>query len=188
MESHADSVREAVAVFADEASLQAAIDDLLASGFGRADLSLLASEEAVNEKLGHKYKKASELEDVPGIPSADYVSPEALGDAEGAVIGTLTYIGAGMVMGPAAAVGASLTTIIGAAVIGGGVGAALGTVLAVVIGQQHAEHIQNQLDHGGLLLWVRAWDEDHEKRALDILARHSGQDVHVHQFEIPKRT
>lgn len=187
METQSDGVREAVAVFADEATLQAAIDELLLSGFSRVDLSLLASEEAVNEKLGHRYKRVSELEDVPGIPSADYVSPESLGDAEGAVIGSLIYVGAGVLMGPAAAIGGSLTTLIGAAVLGGGVGAAIGTVLATVIGLQHAEHIEKQLEHGGLLLWVRLWDASHEKRALDILRRHSGQDVHVHEFEIPTR-
>ena len=38
-------------------SLQSAIDELLSSGFHRAELSLLASEHAVVEKLGHQYTK-----------------------------------------------------------------------------------------------------------------------------------
>ena len=38
-------VREAVGVFKGSAVLQAAIDELLASGFDRAELSLLASEQ-----------------------------------------------------------------------------------------------------------------------------------------------
>jgi hypothetical protein len=29
-------------------------------------------------------------------------------------------------------------------------------------------------------LWVRTWDAADEKRAVEILAKHSGQDVHVH--------
>ena len=40
--------------------------------------------------------------------------------------------------------------------------------------------LQEQLDRGGLLLWVRTWDKDREKRAVDILNKHSGHDVHVH--------
>lgn len=45
-------VREAVAVFHDEASLRAA-DELLMSGFDRSYLSLLGGHRAVERKLGH---------------------------------------------------------------------------------------------------------------------------------------
>jgi len=75
------TVREAVGVFHRAEELQAAIDDLLQSGFHRAELSLLASEHAVNRKLGHRYRKVSSLEDDPVIPRAAYVSPEAIGGA-----------------------------------------------------------------------------------------------------------
>lgn len=94
-----EGVREAVGVFVTEEALQEAIDELLSSGFNQADLSLLASEEAVTEKLGHRYRRVSELEDAPGVPGAEYVSPESRGDAEGAVIGALMYVGAGILMG-----------------------------------------------------------------------------------------
>jgi hypothetical protein len=171
-----EGVREAVAVFDTEAALQGAIDELLIAGFGQADVSLLANEAAVTEKLGGSYRKVS---------SAAYVSPEAIGDAEGAVIGALMYVGAGILMGPIALAGGGITSILGGAVIGGGVGGAIGTVLAMAIGIEHATHIEEQLDHGGLLLWVRIWDLDHQVRALEILTRHSGRDVHVHEFPTP---
>jgi hypothetical protein len=180
-----EGVREAVAVFDTEAALQGAIDELLIAGFGQADVSLLANEAAVTEKLGGSYRKVSELEDELGVPSAAYVSPEAIGDAEGAVIGALMYVGAGILMGPIALAGGGITSILGGAVIGGGVGGAIGTVLAMAIGIEHATHIEEQLDHGGLLLWVRIWDLDHQVRALEILTRHSGRDVHVHEFPTP---
>ena len=54
MDDQPDTLREAVGVFTSENDLQAAIDELLSSGFHRAELSLLASEEAVNEKLGER--------------------------------------------------------------------------------------------------------------------------------------
>lgn len=182
MKTEPTGVREAVAVFDTEDALQGAIDELLVSGFGRADLSLLASEEAVVEKLGSRYQKVADLEDVPDIPTAAYVSPESTGDAEGAIIGALMYVGAGIVMGPVAAAGAGIASILGGAVIGGGVGGAIGTVLAIAIGMDHAQHIEEQLEHGGLLLWVRVWDLDHERRAIEILARFAGRDIHVHEF------
>lgn len=55
------SPREAVGVFRSAEDLQLAIDELLTSGFDRAELSLLASEEAVEKELGHAYRKTTEL-------------------------------------------------------------------------------------------------------------------------------
>ena len=42
--------------------------------------------------------------------------------------------------------------------------------------------LQEQLDRGGLLLWVHTRDAAHEERATEILRRHSGRDVHVHDL------
>ena len=174
------SVREAVAVFDTAQILQNAIDELLSSGFHRAELSLLASEADVVSKLGHKYRKSGELEDNPSVPRAAYVSTEAIGDGQGAIIGALFYIGAGLLMGPVAAAGGTVIAMAGAAALGGGAGGLVGTWLAKLLGDQRAQHLQEQLDHGGLLLWVRTWDVDEEHRAVQILKRHSGRDVHVH--------
>jgi hypothetical protein len=173
-------VREAVGVFESAQTLQVAIDDLLSSGFDRSELSFLASESAVTEKLGHKYQKVRELEDDASVPRAVYVSPESIGDAQGGIIGALMYVGAGVLMGPVATAGGTLAAIAAAGAVGGGVGGMLGSLLAREIGAQHAQRIEEQLKHGGLLLWVRAWDAEREKRAVDILSRHSGKDVHVH--------
>jgi hypothetical protein len=61
-----------------------------------------------------------------------------------------------------------------------GQGGALGAGVARLVGDRHAKNLQNQLEHGGLLLWVRTWDSGDEQRAVDILTKHSGHDVHVH--------
>ena len=53
-----DTLREAVGVFTSADDLQEAIDELQSSGFHRAELSLLANEEAVNEKLGGGFDEA----------------------------------------------------------------------------------------------------------------------------------
>ena len=45
-------VREAVAAFSKSEDLEAAIEELLSSGFARAEISLLAGTEAVEQKLG----------------------------------------------------------------------------------------------------------------------------------------
>jgi len=81
VEQEARIVREAVGVFNRSEDLQDAIDELLSSGFDRAELSLLASEHAVEEKLGHWYDSATA--ENPTVPRAAYVSTEAIGGAEG---------------------------------------------------------------------------------------------------------
>ena len=109
--------REAVGVFETADSLQAAIDELLSSGFNRAEISLLAGEEAVQEKLGHIYENAAAAEDDLDAPRAAYVSPESVGDAEGGVIGILTYIPATLAAGAIVASGGTIAAAAAATAI-----------------------------------------------------------------------
>jgi hypothetical protein len=179
------AIREAVGVFDNAETLQAAIDELLSSGFDRADLSLLAGEETVDQKLGHKYQRVAELEDDSGVPRASYVSTESIGDAEGGLIGGLMYVGATAAAGAIVVTGGTLALAISAAAVAGGVGAMVGSILADWLGEHHARHLQEQLDHGGLLLWARTWTPEDEKRARAILSKHTGKDVHVHTLPSP---
>ena len=174
------TVREVVGIFNSSEELQAAIDELLSSGFHRAELSLLASEDAVVKQLGHRYLKISELADNAKVPRTAYVSTEAIGGAEGAVMGALMYVGATVGAGAILVSGGTIAAGMAAMALGGGAGGLVGSILAKWIGDQHAEHVQEQLAHGGLILWVRAWDEEEEMRAIEILRRHSGRDVHPH--------
>ena len=180
VEQEGRTVREAVGAFDRPESFQSAIDDLLSSGFDRAELSLLASERAVEEKLGHRYDKVSALADDPAVPREAYVSTEAIGGAEGGLIGGLMYVGATAAAGAVVISGGTLATAIGAMMLAGGVGGLIGSILAKWVGNHHAHYLQEQMDRGGLLLWVRTWDAEDERRAVEILRKHSGGDVHVH--------
>jgi hypothetical protein len=174
------TVREAVGIFHRTEDLQSAIDELLSSGFHRADLSLLASAPTVEQKLGHRYRRVSALADDPAVPRAAYVSTEAIGDAEGGLIGGLTYVGAVAAAGAIVASGGTLAGAITAAALAGGAGGLIGSVLAKWVGDHHAHYLQEQMDRGGLLLWVRTWNVEDEKRAVRILEKHSATDVHAH--------
>jgi len=175
-------VREAVAVFDTLDSLETAIDALQEAGFNRADLSLLAGESAVEEKLGHAYTKVDELEDDPNVPRVAYVARETIGVAEGTLIGGPLYVAACTAAGIVAAAGGPLAIMLAAAAAAGGGGALIGAYLASLVGKHHADHIQGQLEHGGLILWVRTWNGDQEARAQEILNRHSAHEVHVHEL------
>lgn len=171
-------IREAVGIFDSEQQLQAAIDDLLSHGFNRAEISVLAPVSAVEEKLGHRFKSVAEIEDDPEAMSKAYVPVETIGDAEGAVIGSLLYVGAfaGIVL---VASGGALAAALAALALGGS-GTAVGVALARFIQQHHADYIADQLEKGGLLLWVRTWDQKDEAKAVELLSAHSAHDVHIH--------
>jgi hypothetical protein len=174
------TVPEAVGIFRREEDFQGAIDELLSSGFHRSELSLLASEATVQEKLGDRYKSVSGLADDPAAPRSAYVSPETIGDAEGGLIGALVYVGAATAAGVVVASGGTLVAIVTAVVLAGGSGGVLGSVLAGWLGDHHARYLESQIDRGGLLLWVRTRHAADERRAVEILRRHSGAEVHVH--------
>ncbi len=181
-EEGAGKVREAVGVFHDGRTFQEAIDDLLNSSFDYSELSLLAGEHTIMEKLGHEIERVKDAEDDPSVPRAAYIETESVGDGEGALIGGLFYVGAVAAAGAVVATGGTLAPAIAAAVAAGGAGGLIGSFLARWLDRHHAHYLQEQLDHGGLLLWVRTQTPEDERRACEILKRHSGEDVHVHDL------
>jgi hypothetical protein len=175
---------EAVAVFHDVESFEAAIDNLLAVGFDHADINVLAHEDTIASKLGPTHVSTAEFEDDPEVPRIGYIPNETIGNAEGAVIGAGVYVPAMFGGLPVAASGGTLLGVFVAAAVAGGAGGLIAAALARYIGHEHAKHLDQHLHHGGLLLWVRTRDAECEER-LEILRRHSAHDVHLHQ--IPER-
>lgn len=175
-------VREAVGVFHDEAALRAAADELMAADFDRSALSLLASDHAVEEKLGHAYHKVAELEDRPDAPTQAYVASDSRTEAKGLVTGGLAYVGAVGAVGIIVASGGTLAAAVIGAALAGGAGGAIGAFMARFIDKPDAERLNAQLDRGGLLLWVRTLDQAQETKAQEILTRNGAEDVHVHDL------
>lgn len=172
-------VSEAVGVFNDVSALDVAVDGLREAGFAKSAISLLASQDSVEKKLGHRYERIEALEDDPAVPRKAYKTRSDVGESENLVIGGLTYLPAVIAAGTVVA----STGVVAAAVTGVAVaGAVLGTVLSHFMDKHHAEWLQEQLDRGGLLLWVRTPDAEAEQKALAILRRHSAHDVHVHKL------
>ena len=113
--------REAVASSKEE-DLQAAIDELESHGFDRAEVSLLASEHAVEQKLGHKYERSRSSRMTRRCLALHIVSTESIGDAEGSLIGAPLYIAA--------------TAALGAILVSGGTVAAAIVVLLLLAVQE----------------------------------------------------
>jgi hypothetical protein len=175
-------VREAVGVFTDAAALETAVDDLLIAGFDRAQLSLMATARTVEQRLGHLYERAADAEDDPEVPRIAFVDIDSRSEGKGAAAAGLAYIGAIAAAGVVVATGGTLAIAIVAAAAGGGAGIGLGTVLGRYLDGYHARHLQAQLEHGGILLWVLTPTPATEQRATTILARHGAENIHVHEL------
>jgi hypothetical protein len=166
-----ETIREVVAVFDDAETLDSAVYALETRGFDRAAFSLLASEEAVAEKLGHRYQQVREVEDDPKVPRETFFSRISQIEAKYLPAPALASIGALMLAG----IGTVLPTLIAA-----GGGALLGAALGRLLHERYARRVQEQLARGGLVLWVNVRDVQEEETALEILRAHSAHDVHAH--------
>ena len=178
--------RETVGVFDDIKQLQQAADDLAQAGFDQQkELSLLANEGTVEDKLGHIYSKAEDIDNDPDMPPLAYTTPTPIGNAEGALIGAPMYAAAFGAAGAVIAAGGPITLTISAILGAGGVGAAAGGVIAAMVGKTYSSKLQEELDQGGLLLWVKTPDPQTEKRAKDVLGRHEARLVETHDVSNP---
>lgn len=172
--------REAVAVFMDERSLQKATDELLISGFDHADISVLSNHDDVKKSIGHDYANVREIEDDENVSHMAMVDTDSLTEAETALVAVPGFVGAMAMAGPTIAYGGSTMSIAGSAIIGGAAGALIGYFFAMQIARRHKQTIQDQIERGGIVLWVHTADEAHERTACDILQRQGAKDVHVH--------
>lgn len=182
------SVREAVGVFHDEAALRTAADELMVAGFDRSALSLMASVHAVETRLGHNYEKVAELEDDDDVPRIAYVGVDSRTEAKAALTGGLAYLGAVGSVGAIVASGGTAAAAIAAAAAGAGVFGTVGGLLARFVERRHAHYLQQQLDHGGLLLWVHVDADSEAERAQEIMRRSGADDVHIHDLPAQKLT
>jgi hypothetical protein len=153
-------IREAIASFPDREHFRRAVSELLAAGFERSDLSVLASHDslAVAEAANDSGK---------GILSAG-LSAEIKYVAPLTVAGIIVLSGGPIAIALAALVGAGLG------------GAALKELFDDYTASRHSEDFAAALKAGAALLWVRCEDPDRELVATRILEEAGGHHVHVH--------
>jgi hypothetical protein len=172
-------IREAVGVFEQESQLREAIEELKSRGFRPEEIGLLAGEYTVRQSLGDFYTQTNLLANSPDTPNSIFVAKESMGDTVHAYLGSLFFAGttvaAGLAVASAAVLGGGLVAAVaGSAAIGG-----IGAALELIIHESDAEELEQQVDEGHLLLFVRARDATHEQLAVEILNRHSPIEVRV---------
>ncbi|MBN9020424.1 MAG: hypothetical protein J0H11_23655 [Rhizobiales bacterium] len=166
--------REAVGIFSDEASLNAAVDALMQAGLRQEDMSV----------LGHSERLAGmsvqQLEDRADAPRAAYSAPDARVEGLAALTGgpaLVVGLGAAAVLGSAGAALIPTIAITAGSAAGSG---AVGLLLARLFGRKHGRSVEDQIAAGGLLLWVHAADSADDEKILGILKSNGAKDVHVH--------
>lgn len=170
------TIREVVGVFDDPERLEAAVSELQSHGFDRADISVVAP-----EALDNQVADTRRAEDDPAVPrdapftDTDVRQRRVFGTSMAAVIAALAAAGFTVMTGGATAVAAGV-----AAAAATGIGAA-GALLGREEGLKQDRFLREQLERGGVLLWVHTRDPAAEARASDVLRRHAAQDVHIHE-------
>ena len=162
---------ETVGVFHDLPALQKTAEDLEEAGFKHSDLSLLATERTIEDKLGHVYRKVEDIDNDPDMPPLAYTAPTPIGNAEGVLVGAPMYaaaFGAAVVM---IAAGGPIAPTFAAIVGAVGIGAAAGGVVAAMIGKNYSGASPDQADDHGLSLWVQSPDHTKENPSKLLLPR-----------------
>jgi len=179
------AIREAVGVFHDPRSLQSAVDALLIAGFDRSYLSMLADRRRVEAKLGHAIESVAELEDDSEVPTRAFIGIDSLTEGKGVLFGVPFYVGACAAAILVLASGGTIVTAFIAAAVIGAVCTVIGIVLARVLARRQAQRLSEQLERGGLLLWVRTPTPEDERRAIEALRVNGADDVHIHDLPKP---
>ena len=177
------AAREAVGVFDNADVLEAAVDRLETEGFDRADVSVLASDKTVRDRLGRLYGSVAEIVDDPRAPLTAFVSKSSRAEGQAMAVGLPLYVG-GIAGGLAVVASGGTMALAFVAAIGlGAVGAGLGGVIAGVIAHRHIDSVWEQLGQGGLVLWVNVRDDAKAASALQILIEAGARDAHLHEIE-----
>lgn len=151
--------REVVGVFADREQFEAAIRALLAAGYERRDLSVLASHESL---------------DAAGKPSKPWK------DVVTALVGEVKYevplVASGAILLAGGSVAALIAGLVGATV--GGM--AVKEVLDEVTSSPHTDDFARALNAGSVILWVQIPHGEKESISATILEECGATNVHTH--------
>lgn len=178
-------MREAVGTFRSEEQLAAAVGELTRSGWDRADLSLLGASSVIDPHVAAPAgKTAPEASDDPNLPRTAVVTD--VDEAQGrTLLGGMAGVMAGFAAAGAVVVtgGGALAAMVGAAIAGGGATAAV-QAAGRWLGERRNDFLQEQIDRGGILLWVTLRKAGQERRAQEILRRHGAENVNIHELPV----
>ena len=152
-------VREVVALFETRESFDRAVAALLAAGFAREDLSVLASHTS--------------------LEAAERRPPTPRDEALTGLVGELKYAFPLTTAGLIAIVGGPITATVAALVAASIGGIAIKDYLDELTSHPDSSEFARALEAGGVILWVRVDNAKAEAEAGTILSREGGKNVHL---------
>ncbi|MGY8676591.1 hypothetical protein Q2941_02045 [Bradyrhizobium sp. UFLA05-153] len=179
--------REVTGVFHSRRALDTAAQDLLSSGFDRADIDVSASPDEQQRRLNYQAIPAADLADIPAAARRPYVGGD---DRLGIEVVTASVVGSVVALVMAFyLISREMTplTVIVVSVLSGIVAAAAAIrPLRRLMQRDRVRGLEPVAEWEGLLIWVRVQSPEKEALAQEILLRHGGEAVHIHEIEIAK--
>ena len=172
--------RYVAGVFRDADEFKAALADLLARGFDRAVVSVLADHATLRDHFDGAIPAAEELALRPDTPREDLDTKGAVDAAIRVLAEGLSILGVIGAAGAAYAVGGPVGVAAGA---GAATEATLEGALSRTVDASYTERYQASVRDGGVVCWVHAYSAVEAHAAREILAAHGGE--HVHELDAP---
>jgi hypothetical protein len=146
-----------------------AVDQLVAAGFSKADVSVLMADTQGSKTFAHEKQTKAPEGTTTGV---------AAGGTIGGTLGLLAGIGALAIpgVGPLIAAGPIMGALAGLGV-GGAVGGLVGALVGMGIPEYEAKRYEGRVKDGGVLLSVHCDTADEITRAKDLLRRSGADDI-----------
>ncbi len=165
--------KDQVGIFFEADTLENAITELKSIGIDYEQLGLLSEESSLKGKLGHIYEKIANASD-GNSPDTVFVDEESVGSAPYAAIGGLSFVatalGGGAILASAGVLGGALAVATATPVV---IGLA-GLLAGYVLNQSDANALQEQVEAGHLLLFVRTSENRLKEQVAKVLEKHAG--------------
>ena len=179
--------REVTGVFHSRKALVDAAEELLVAGIDRADIDVSASVDELDRRLNYQAIPAADLADMPITPRQSFIGIDDVLSAE-AVAGSIAGCIAAIAVAAILVARGTEPLYVGIFSILSGliVGAIAVTRLRRQLYRERTLGLEKQSEWQGLLIWVRVRSPEKEAEAQEILMRHGGEAVHIHEIELTR--
>ena len=179
--------REVTGVFHSRKALIDAAEELLVAGVDRADIDVSASVDELDRRLNYQSIPPADLADLPITPRRSFMGIDDVLSVEtvaGSIAGCAVAIAVAffLVVRDAGPLSVGILSVLSGLIVGGI------TVywLRRRLDRERTLGLEKQSEWQGLLIWVRVRSPEKEAEAQEILTRHGGQAVHVHEIELTR--
>lgn len=183
--TNSELLRETVGAFSEAENLEAAITRLKSAGLQSSQLGLMAHSGSVSEKLSHLYDEVAWDGDCEKCPEVLFVERDSAKTAVNAFLGGLGAVASAAAGGAIVASAAITTGPIGAAAAGATVVTGIGALATTVISESDAQMLQNRLEEGQILLFVKPEDADQEVLAREVIDTYATSESELVEIKLP---